>query len=121
MARIVILDDHNDVCETIRHRLVADGHDVRTANLGEDAIDLGYLFEPDVLITDWDLNSGYDGFEVAEAFDAALENVKKILITGFDTLPTSSAKFFAKIRKPFSVEFLSQLVTDAVKDKRSIA
>ena len=68
MAKIVILDDQPEICESIQRRLAEDGHEVRTSNVGDEAIDFGHLFEPDLLITDWHLGSEYDGLEVADAF-----------------------------------------------------
>ncbi|MEL7497693.1 MAG: response regulator [Planctomycetota bacterium] len=115
MAKIVVLDDQIRTCETIKHRLLADGHEVKTATAGAEAIDLGYLFEPDVLITDLDLRSDYDGFEVATAVLAAKSDVKTILITGHDICRrTPDKRFFARFQKPFSLDKLAESVSLAI-------
>lgn len=115
MAKIVVLDDQPNICEIVETRLLLDGHEVRTTNTGDEAIDLGYLFQPDVLITDWNLESDYDGLEVAEAVSVAKENVKTILITGYsvDEAP-APVEIFAKLPKPFSINELANTVDRAL-------
>ena len=119
MAKIVVLDDQADVCSFIQQRLSSDGHDVRTSYVGDEAIDFGYLFEPDVLITDWRLGCEYDGLEVAEAFRFANENIKTILITGHSieeiARHCSAAKIFKTISKPFSLDEIANSVDEALK------
>lgn len=119
MAKIVILDDHPDVCSFIQQRLARDGHDVRTSSVGDEAIDFVYLFKPDILITDWRLGDEYDGLEVAEAFRFANENIKTILITGH-SIPEvekriSTQEIFRTIPKPFSQEVIAKAVNAALK------
>ena len=119
MAKIVVLDDQPDVCEFIKLRLSDDGHDVRTSQLGAEAIDFGYLFQPDVLITDWRLESEYDGLEVAEAFRVANDQIKTILITGHSVDEVQDEMgdldIFQTIAKPFSLEVISDVVNQALE------
>lgn len=130
MAKIVILDDVSEVCDIVRTRLSLDGHDVRTASAGEDAIDLAHLFKPELLITDWDLQSDYDGFEVAEAFIAANPAIKTIVISGHYSVRSEIQRRFlqggtaaklglvASFVKPFSIERFAQAVNDnLISDK----
>ena len=118
MAKIVVLDDQFDICLSLKLRLIEDGHEVRTSMVGDEAIDFGYLFKPDVLITDWRLESEYDGLEVAEAFRFANQNIKTILMTGYSMNEVSSRTedlgLFKTIAKPFSLDEMSQMVTDAL-------
>ena len=118
MGKIVLLDDQPEICETLEYRLVEEGHEVRTALTGEDAIDLGYLFEPDLLITDWNLESDYDGYEVAEAITYANGDVKTILITGCLGTADSDFQFHAKIPKPFSYDELAAIVDRTLKTNK---
>jgi len=119
MARIVVLDDQFDICLSIKHRLIDDGHDVRMSLVGDEAIDFGYLFKPDILITDWCLESEYDGLEVVEAFRFANRNIKTILITGYSIEEAKARSvnldIFKTIAKPFSLEEISQIVADALE------
>lgn len=121
MAKIIVLDDEPSVCKVIECRLARDGHDVRVSNTGDEAIDLGYLFQPDLLITDWNLKSDYDGLEVAEAMTAAKQNVKTILITGYTSIKDASpeVEIFATLPKPFSVDELANTVDRALLNSTS--
>jgi two-component system response regulator HydG len=118
MAKIVILDDQPDICNYIKERLTEDGHDVRTSHVGDEAIDFGYLFEPDVLITDWRLGSEYNGLEVAEAFRFANDNIKTILITGYSVQEVQTeldhVEIFRTVMKPFTLEKISRVVAEAL-------
>jgi DNA-binding NtrC family response regulator len=118
MAKIVVLDDQPDICENIKERLSEDGHEVRTSLVGDEAIDFGYLFQPDVLITDWRLGSEYDGLEVAEAFRVANKDVKTILITGHSIQEVQNEvadlDIFKTIAKPFSLDVISDSVAQAM-------
>ena len=118
MARIVVLDDQPDICLSIQHCLTHVGHTVQIAHTGDEAIDFAYLFEPDILITDWNLHSDYDGLEVAEAFHAANNEIKTILISGYicDALDKqlSDTEIFQSLRKPFSMDKLVSIVDDAI-------
>ena len=53
MARIVVVDDEEQTCKYLERQFVSDGHEVRTSLTGHEAIDLGHLFRPDILIADW--------------------------------------------------------------------
>lgn len=127
MSKIVILDDAVQIRNSLAVRLKAEGHDVRTASNGAEAIDLAYLYKPDLLITDWDLQSDYDGLEVAEAFVASNERVKSIIISGheeflevFDQVPAEDIGekygLIASLSKPFSLLQLVRTVRDALND-----
>ena len=127
MSKIVILDDAVQIRNSLAVRLKAEGHDVRTASNGAEAIDLAYLYKPDLLITDWDLQSDYDGLEVAEAFVASNERVKSIIISGheeflevFDQVPAEDIGekygLIASLSKPFSLLQLVRAVRDALND-----
>jgi DNA-binding NtrC family response regulator len=125
MAKIVVLDDQFDICAGIKHRLSEDGHDVRTSLVGDEAIDFSYLFKPDVLITDWRLESEYDGLEVVEAFHFANRNIKTILITGYsiDQVKALSANLdiFKTVAKPFSLDDISQVVNEALNPPKILS
>lgn len=119
MAKIVVVDDQFDICLSIKDRLIEDGHDVRISRVGDEAIDYGYLFEPDLLITDWRLESEYDGLEVAEAFHFANEHIKTVLITGYSIEEiesrTENLGIYKTVLKPFSMEEISQVVSDVLE------
>ena len=118
LAKIVVLDDDRMTCKLVKFWLEKDGHTVRTAHRGCDAIDQNYLFAPDLLITDWNLESDYDGLEVADAFRFARPCIKLVLITGYsiDAIFRRSKieNFFRVIPKPLRRADISSVVEHAL-------
>ncbi|WP_139557274.1 response regulator [Methylotetracoccus oryzae] len=62
--RILVVDDYPDAAETLAFLLGMDGHEVRTATDGGEAIAAATWFHPDVIVLDISM-PGMDGFEVA--------------------------------------------------------
>lgn len=115
MARILVVDQCERFCETISNRLQKDGHETKVAYLGEVAIDFGYLFQPDVLITSWTLPGDYNGLEVSDAVLAANENVKTILLTTWNLQPDDKfSGIFSIVIEPFALDELAILVQKSV-------
>lgn len=81
MAKIVILDGSREARILAEKSLSLEGHAIRTTSDVAEAIDLAYMFEPDLLIADWDIQSDYDGIEIAEAFQAAKAGIKTIVMS----------------------------------------
>ncbi len=71
MPKIVLLLGEQPISSEVTRHLQAADHDVRIAGSAEEAIDLAYLFEPDLLITDAELEDDYTGIEVSQAFTFA--------------------------------------------------
>jgi DNA-binding NtrC family response regulator len=118
MAKILVLDDRPAICDLIQYGLIDAGHEVRTAYTGDQAIDLGYLFEPQILITDWDLKGEYDGLEVCEAIHHANNKIRMILMSGH-SMDHLGDRFeqqyvFSMLEKPFCIEKLFDLVEQAL-------
>ena len=125
MAKIVILDDAREVRQLVDESLSLEGHEVRTTWVSAEAIDLAYLFDPDLLIADWDLQSDYNGFEVAEAFQAVNANIKTIVTSkhrsiqkkfSHSSLDPCANKFglVGSLAKPFSITALTHTVNIAL-------
>ncbi len=116
MAKIVVVDDEPLICDFIREGLEQLGHEVRVAKTGDDAIDFGYLFKPDLLIADWNLESEYNGLEVADAFNFANNNIKTIVISGHPDaiVGAKSKKVFETLEKPFPFQLLVEVVDRAL-------
>lgn len=119
MAKVLVSDDEEVYRVCISAWLTRDCHEVRTASCGQETLDVGAVFEPDVLIVDWLLRDGYHGLEVAERLRKLKPNLLTILITGFpsDALRRESldARVFRFIEKPFQMHDLAAVVQDAVK------
>ena len=86
MANIVLFFDRTSCYSEIESSLKRLNHEVRVAGSAEEAIDLAYLFSPDLLISDYELCGDYSGLELAEACRHATSNrpareVKTVLIS----------------------------------------
>ena len=64
-ARILLVDDEEDILELIKYNLEKDSHKVKTATNGEKAIEIAEDFKPQVIILDI-MMPGMDGIEVCE-------------------------------------------------------
>jgi len=86
-TKVLIVDDDNDLLTLVRRILEKTGKmDVITVNNGADAIKIGKLYKPDLVILDVIL-PGMPGNEVAERFkkDVELKNTKIIFLTALLT------------------------------------
>lgn len=108
MSKVLIVDDEQHYREHLAAALSRDGHEVRTALSGREAIALGCRFRPDVLIADWMLRNHVHGLNVSDALRAVLPDLRTIVITGF---PSAELRDSAKeagvgefIEKPFDLE-----------------
>ncbi|MFB9721746.1 response regulator transcription factor [Planobispora longispora] len=68
--RILVVEDDATIARAVRHRLVAEGFDVRIAGDGEEALAAYAKAEPDVVVLDR-LLPGLDGLEVCRRMQAA--------------------------------------------------
>lgn len=64
LHRVLLVEDDDDVAESMSALLAMDGHTVSTANNGIAAIETLHAFEPDVVLLDLGL-PGIDGYQVA--------------------------------------------------------
>ncbi|HEX2138520.1 MAG TPA: response regulator [Woeseiaceae bacterium] len=85
--RLLIIDDNEDLAKGLSLYLTErSGHEVRTANNGEDGIEIAREFKPHVVLLDIGLPD-IDGYEVARRLRAEddFEDVPLIGISGFST------------------------------------
>ena len=127
MMKIVVLDKLLQHGELLGARLKLDEHDVRVVSCGADAIDLAYLFKPDLLITNWDLKGDdYDGLEVAKAFHSANAKIKTIVFSERPSVQSVQQKLvqndygkvpglIASFQKPVLLDRLADTVRHAIQ------
>ena len=82
MARILVVDDDRNCAAFLRLFLTDEGHEVRSAVTGKDALHAAATLAPDLLITDWLLKDGTDGLSLARTLRQDRHNLHVILITG---------------------------------------
>src|SRR5439155_229746 len=68
--RVLVVDDNLDTAESSSLLLEIEGHDVRVAHTGPEAIEIARSFAPDVILLDIGL-PGMDGYAVARVLRAA--------------------------------------------------
>jgi PAS domain S-box-containing protein len=103
--RVLVVDDNADAARTLAALLELDGHDVRTAFSGDDALALLDGFAPELAFLDLGL-PGMSGYELAERMraDARSTATRLVALTGWgreeDRHRTREAGFDAHLTKP---------------------
>jgi DNA-binding NtrC family response regulator len=117
MSKVLVVDDEQSYREYLGRFLARDGHEVRVAESGHEALEIGVRFRPDVLVVDWMLKNHVHGLHVAQALSAIRPDMASILITGFPSgdlkAAAERARIFRFIEKPFDVEEIREAVAVA--------
>jgi CheY-like chemotaxis protein len=121
--RIIVVDDNVDAAESLSLLLSQDGHTVRMAFRGPDALTLAQSFRPEVMILDLGMPD-MDGYAVARAIraDAELAHIRLIALSGYgqpeDRHRTSEVGFDAHLVKPIEPDELNALLA-VPRDERA--
>jgi CheY-like chemotaxis protein len=111
--RIVVADDNVDAALTLAALLGMQGHDVRTAHDGIEALNEVMRFEPHVVILDIGM-PGMNGYKVAAAVRERHPDLLLIAITGWgqdeDRHRSKVAGFDHHLVKPVDFGFLTELL-----------
>jgi two-component system, sensor histidine kinase len=115
---VVLVEDNDDVRNTLQELLRALGHTTAVAADGVTGANLIVATEPDVAFVDLDL-PGLDGFQVAEKVRTDLgKQVRLIAVSGFgqdsDRRRVYQAGFDAHLVKPVDMQTLVNIL--ATKD-----
>lgn len=78
MAKILIIDDEEDIRTLLEYNLKKEGFEVLTAENGEQGIEVAKTFVPDLIVLDV-MMPGMDGIEVCEAI-RSIPNIAHVLI-----------------------------------------
>lgn len=115
MHRVLIVDDEEMYRFYLGQFLEREKFEVRSASSGQEAIEVGRRFVPDVLIADWKLENNYNGFQVSEALSNLNPRLATIIITGFPSpeLHRMAAERVMRVfQKPFEPEDLVSAVRE---------
>jgi len=119
--RVLVVDDNVDTVLSFSMLLEADGHNVRTAHDGLEAVQAALDYRPDLVLLDIGL-PGLNGYEVAKRLrqDPGLKNVVLVAVTGYgqnaDRQASLQAGFNHHLVKPARLEQLQQILA-AVSEK----
>lgn len=113
--RVLVIEDIQDVAESLKSLLEDEGHQVAVACDGYEGLVKAKNFQPDVLLCDIGL-PGMDGYQVARAFcaDEQLQDVFRVCLTGYarpeDFKRGQAAGFHTQLAKPVDVDTLRQIL-----------
>ncbi|MEO8064048.1 MAG: ATP-binding protein [Pseudomonadota bacterium] len=115
--RILVVDDNVDAAASLAMLLELDGHTLRVADNGDDALIVAEEFVPDVVFLDIGLPT-INGYEVARRLRANPQlprNMRLIALTGWgtdeDRRRAQAAGFDQHLVKPVDPELLAALLT----------
>ncbi|MBK6748698.1 MAG: sigma-54-dependent Fis family transcriptional regulator [Pyrinomonadaceae bacterium] len=123
MANILIVDDEQSYRQLLSLVFDSDGHKIRTAMNGRQAIELLQESPADVIISDVKMPD-MDGIEMLRAVRETLPDLGVILMTAFASVETAREAFKLGaddfIQKPFDVEELKLIVRKTLEKQELI-
>jgi two-component system, OmpR family, response regulator len=114
-VRVLLVDDNLDAAESLALLLQLDGHEVRLAHEGEQALEVAKTFEPQLVLLDIGL-PGLDGYEVARRLRATPHgaSTRLVALTGYgqagDREKSTAAGFDEHLVKPMDPAQLGRLI-----------
>jgi two-component system cell cycle sensor histidine kinase/response regulator CckA len=111
--RILVVDDEPLVCESVCMLLTYEGHDVKTAASGEEALTKYTHAEFDVVITDFCM-PGMKGDELSRALKERAPSTPVILLTAFPPA-RQPATIDLVLTKPFFLDTLREGLARVLK------
>jgi signal transduction histidine kinase len=116
--RVLVVDDNRDAAETLAALLALEGHEVRAAFDGDDALEKFGEFRPDVAIIDIGLPKK-NGYEVARELRGrqGSEDIVLVALTGWgqaeDRVRARSVGFDEHLTKPVDFEVVQRIVNNS--------
>src|SRR5512140_2917594 len=111
--RILVVDDEPLVCDAVKMMLDFDGHEVKTAGSGKEALGAMETGTFDLVITDFEM-PGMKGDELAAAIKARNPKQPVVMITAYAEMLQASGNplhgIDYVISKPFLLENLRQAI-----------
>jgi CheY-like chemotaxis protein len=114
-TRVLVVDDNPDAALTLTMLIEFWGHEVKSARNGNEALDLGREFGPEVVLLDVGL-PGMDGYEVARRMRSMPETASAYLVavTGYgraeDRREAMDAGFDKHLTKPVDPAILREML-----------
>jgi PAS domain S-box-containing protein len=113
--RVLVVDDNEDMRETLGILLTQDGHEVQLAKDGPSGLQAALTFRPDIALLDLGL-PGFDGYALARSIRAHDEGkqIYLVALTGYgqaeDRRRAKEAGFDELVVKPLDVNQLARLI-----------
>src|SRR5215470_13790078 len=123
MSRILIVDDEQSYRQLLSLVFEGDGHSVRTANNGREALQQLHAEPAEVIVSDVKMPD-MDGIEMLRSVRASLPDMGVVLMTAFASVETAREAFKLGaddfIQKPFDVEELKLIVKKTLEKQALI-
>jgi two-component system, OmpR family, response regulator len=119
VKRVLIVEDELAALELMQWWTEEHGWEVRTARSGQAAVEIGKVFKPDLLITDYCLQDEVNGVEVIQQLRGADSSMCCVLVTGL--LPNALGEDVRQLygvpvlTKPFTFKRLGELIENGDK------
>lgn len=117
-STVLVVDDEIGYCEKISRYLAGRGYAVITATSGREAILLGGVHRPTVLITDWMLRDEVHGLHVVDTIRSVYPDTRAVVMTGFASgdlrLEAKVREVCAFVEKPFAPDLLAAAVEEVI-------
>jgi len=123
--RLLVVDDDPLLLKSLRDTLESDGHQVVAASSADEAVErlAACPDQPDLIISDFRMRQ-VDGIEVLTAARGHHPDGLRVLMTGYNEIPTSmdrirQAKIDAYVQKPLRSQDILLLIFDFLNGNRS--
>jgi two-component system CheB/CheR fusion protein len=122
--RVLVIEDNEDVADTLADALECCGHEVQKAYDAQAGLQIARSFHPEVVICDIGLPI-MDGYGLARAVraDEGLADVYLVALSGYaqpeDVRRSIEAGFNAHVAKPPSLDKLNRLLAAAESSRQS--
>ena len=117
MAKLLIVDDELGMRQFLTHLLQREGHEVRVATNGKEALELLREQPADLIISDVRMPD-LSGIELLRAVREFLPSVEVIMMTAFANVDTAREAFllgaYDFVQKPFDNDLLKEVVARAL-------
>jgi two-component system, NtrC family, response regulator PilR len=117
MAKLLIVDDELGMRQFLTHLFQRDGHEVRVADSGSEALELLRADPADLIISDVRMPD-ISGIELLRSVREFLPQVEVVMMTAFANVDTAREAFllgaYDFVQKPFDNDLLKEVVTRAL-------
>jgi two-component system CheB/CheR fusion protein len=124
VCRVLVVEDNQDVAESLEILLSGEGYEVRLAHDGPSSIEIARAFRPHVVLLDIEL-PGMDGYDVAHHLRGQAETQAAALIalTGYgqakDRQRSQAAGFDHHLLKPIQYDKLEPVIRSLLQARTS--
>jgi two-component system, cell cycle response regulator CtrA len=95
-GRVLLIEDDSAMAQSIELMLKSESFNIYTTDLGEEGIDLGKIYEYDIILLDLNLPD-MSGFEVLRSLRVSKVKAPILILTGLDTIEAQGAR--ARLRR----------------------